>query len=204
MRVRQSKGYRSRGIRCARVHRSHVSKYAAVLILVLTACDSDTPNETSTTAEQDAGNGAVEASAKNNKESGAANGSGGSSSVARGGGGAMVTAGNAETPNASSGTGKQNGGKGATGAGGSGAAAQPSNCPSGTQCAAPTEALVCTLPDNSLPTCDDQKPCRFGQCLQYNGQGYCVQSCGPTVIATLSDLMYEPIISGILSSSMKC
>lgn len=62
--------------------------------------------------------------------------------------------------------------------------APPSQCPSGTKCGAPAGALVCTLSDATIPTCANQQACSFGQCQQYNGQGYCVQTCGPAAVAS--------------------
>jgi hypothetical protein len=65
------------------------------------------------------------------------------------------------------GTGTASGG--ATGAagmptGGSGGSTQPSECPSGTQCAAPLGTMVCSLTTTGYrPTCSAQQPCSFGQ-----------------------------------------
>jgi hypothetical protein len=63
---------------------------------------------------------------------------------------------------------------------------QPGNnenipCLSGFQCTAPTGvgAFVCTEPAGLPPLCVDHRDCDFGPCTQVEGQGYCMQSCGP-------------------------
>ncbi|MBN1655314.1 MAG: hypothetical protein JXA30_16225 [Deltaproteobacteria bacterium] len=55
-------------------------------------------------------------------------------------------------------------------------------CPSGFQCTAPNGPFVCTEPAGLPPLCVDHRDCDFGPCTQVEGQGYCMQSCGPTPV----------------------
>lgn len=57
-------------------------------------------------------------------------------------------------------------------------------CQSGFQCTAPKGigAFVCTEPAGLPPLCVDHRDCDLGPCTQIEGQGYCMQSCGPTPV----------------------
>ena len=88
----------------------------------------------------------------------------------------------------------QDGSGGATGSGGAAGGAGASgtlrsdDCPPGYKCTPPAGLFVCTEPSSGHPpTCANQQQCAFGECLLYEGQGFCTQSCTPDTVDTCPD-----------------
>jgi hypothetical protein len=75
-------------------------------------------------------------------------------------------------------------------------------CPDGYLCTAPAGEFVCTEAQTlQPPLCVKDSDCELGKCTQYQGQGYCIQNCGPEKVTKCPE---DSVCNGLVTGAFIC